>query len=211
MTQKRFQALVKKARCVGEGKWALDWRPSRWDRTAHPELPADALVQGWLHQVQVSEHLTLWFFETVQGSGLELAELYERRLDVETDIRDLKETLEMGQLWGKSVDMVEKDLAAALVAYNLANQVRRLAAARLGVEPRRLSFAGVWSLLKAFALGLLAGKTPAEAEAEFERLLRAAGQRKLPRRAKGRSYPREVIPRRRKSQQRKRPKPAATP
>jgi hypothetical protein len=76
--------------------------------------------------------------------------------------------------------------------------VRRLAAQRLKVPPRRLSFAGVWSLLKAFAQGLLAGKTGAEAEAEFERLLRAAGQRQLPRRAKGRSYPREVIARRRK-------------
>ena len=42
------------------------------------------------------------------------------------------------------------------------------------------------------------------AEAEFERLLRAAGQRKLPRRAKGRTYPREVIPRRRKFPTRKR-------
>jgi Transposase DDE domain len=210
LTQKRFNALRKKARRGGEGKWALSWRPSRWDRQANPSLAEGAQVTGWLHEVRVSDRLTLWLFTTLEGTGAEMAGLYHQRLDVETDIRDLKETLELGQLWGKSVGMVEKELAAAMVAYNLANQVRRLAAARLGVQPRRLSFAGVWSLVKAFVAGLLVGKAPAEAEAEFARLLRAAGQRKLPRRAKGRSYPREVIPRRRKSEQRKRPKVAAS-
>jgi hypothetical protein len=69
---------------------------------------------------------------------------------------------------------------------------------------RRLSFAGTWSLLKAFAAGLHEGKSAAEAEADFEQLLRAVGQRKLPRRAEGRSYPREVIMRRRKFPTRRR-------
>ena len=63
------------------------------------------------------------------------------------------------------------------------------------VEPRRLSFAGVWSLVKAFATSLLQGKTAAEMEEAFARLLRAASQRKVPNRAQERSYPREVLPR----------------
>jgi IS4 transposase len=204
LTRARFNPLVKKARRVGEGKWELTWRPSAWDRKAHPELPEGAQVKGWLHEVKVSEKLTLWLFTTLDGTGEELAELYRRRQDVETDIRDLKETLCLGEMTCKSVAMLEKELAAATLAYNLANQVRRLAAARLGLEPRRLSFAGTWSLLKAFATGLLEGKTEQEAQAAFERLLRAAGQRKLPRRPKGRSYPREVIMRRRKFPMRKR-------
>jgi hypothetical protein len=45
------------------------------------------------------------------------------------------------------------------------------------------------------------------AEALFERLLRAAGQRKLPNRRAGRNYPREVIPRRRKFPERNRAQP----
>jgi hypothetical protein len=204
LSKPRFKALLKKAKAVGEGKWEVTWLPSAWDRKSHPELPQGALVKGWLHEVKVSEQLTLWLFTTLDAAGPQLAGLYHKRQDVETDIRDLKETLALGEMTGKSVAMVEKELVAAVLAYNLANQVRRLAAERLEVEPRRLSFAGVWSLLKAFAQGLLAGKTGAEAETEFERLLRAAGQRKLPRRAKGRSYPREVIPRRRKFPTRKR-------
>lgn len=197
LTQKRFEALRKQARPAGEGRWELDWRPSRWDRAAQPDLPEDAAVRGWLHQVRVSERLTLWLFETVDATGQEMAGLYNQRLNVETDIRDLKQTLEMDVVSGKSVGMVEKELAAAMVAYNLANQVRRLAAARQKVEPRRLSFAGVWSLVKAFLAGVLGQKTEARAQAEFERLLRGCGQRKLPRRKAGRGYPREVLKRRR--------------
>ena len=204
LTQPRFKRLLKKSRRVAEGKWEVTWRPSRWDRQAHPELPADAVVVGWLHEVRVSKDLTLWLFTTLSASGEQLAALYHQRQNVESDIRDLKETLALGEMTRKSVAMVEKELVAAMVAYNLANQVRRLAAERLQLEPRQLSFTGVWSLLQTFAAGLLADKPAAEAEAEFERLLRAAGQRRLPRRRPGRSYPREVIARRRKFPTRKR-------
>jgi hypothetical protein len=211
LTKPRFRALLKKARPVGPGRWELTWRPTRWDRSAHPDLPAAAQVKGWLHEVALSKSLTLWLFTTVDGTGLEMAGLYKQRLNVETDIRDLKITLALDQVSGKSVALVEKELVAATVACNLVNQVRRLAAARLQLEPRRLSFAGVWSLLKAFLAGLLEEKTVAQAEVEFARLLRAAGQRKLPRRPQERSYAREVIPRRRKFPERKRAKHATSP
>jgi hypothetical protein len=203
LKQERFEAPRRQAREVGPGKWALDWRPSRWDRQADPQLPAEAQVRGWLYEVRVSARLTLWLFSSADGTPPEMAALYHRRLDVETDIKDLKITLQLDRVSGKSVALVEKELVAALLAYNLANQVRRLAAQRLRLEPRRLSFAGVWSLVKAFTDGLLRAKTAAAAEADFEQLLRAAGQRQLPRRAEGRSYPREVIPRRRKFPTRK--------
>jgi hypothetical protein len=204
MTQKRFKAVLKKARCDGAGKWEVTWRPSAWDRKAHPELPEGAEVTGWLHEVKVSAKLTLWLFTTLDATGAELASLYHKRQNVETDIRDLKETLVLGEMTSKSVAMVEKELVAAVLAYNLANQVRRLAAQKLNIEPRRLSFAGVWSLVKAFVTSLLQGKTAAEMEEEFARLLRAAGQRKVPHRARERSYPREVLPSGRKFPTRKR-------
>jgi hypothetical protein len=205
LSASRFRALQKQARPAGPGPWALTWRPSAWDRKQHPELPAAAQLTGWLHAVPVSERLTLWLFTTLEATGAALAALYHQRQDVETDIRNLKETLALGEMTSKSVAMVEKELVVAIVAYNLANQVRRLAAARLQVAPRRLSFAGVWSLLKAFLAGLGVAKTAAAAEAEFERLLRGVGQRKLPRRSPGRSYPRAVFARRSKFPTRKRP------
>lgn len=204
LTQKRFQAMRKQARQVGPGKWELTWRPSRWDRKGQPDLPEKAQVVGWLYEVRVSERLTLWLFATIDGTAEEMAEFYKLRGRVETDIRDIKETLDLTQLSGKSPAMVEKELVAATLAYNLVNQVRRLAAAVVGTEPRQLSFAGVYSLVKAFGDRLLAGGlTQEQAQQEFDRLLRAASQRKLPRRKTLRSYPREVLKRRRNFPERK--------
>jgi len=204
LTGKRFQALRRRAQSVGDGKWVLRWQPSRWDREAHPDLPAGAEVRGWLYEVRVSQRLTLGLFATEDGTGAEMAAQYRFRWGVERDLRDLKGTLVLDQISGQSAAMVAKELAVALVAYNLASQVRRTAAARLQLQPRQLSFAGVWGLLKAFLAGAAEPKTQEQLQGEFERLLRAAGQRKLPRRRTGRRYPREVIPRRRKFPERKR-------
>jgi hypothetical protein len=204
LTQARFRAMVKKGTAVEPGRWSLTWEPSAQDRKTHPQLPADAAVRGWLHAVPVRPELTLWLLSTVDATSAELAALYRHRGDVETDIRNLKVALDLDRMRGPDEDMVVKELWAALVTYNLTTQVRRLAAARLKVDPRRLSFTGVLSLVRAFIAGLHAGQTEAQYHARFEQLLRAAGQRKLPQRKPGRSYPREVIPRRRKFPERKR-------
>jgi hypothetical protein len=204
LTRARFRALVRKGTPAGPGRWSPTWRPSGHDRKTRPQLPADAAVRGWLHEVRLRDDLALWLPPTVGGTGAELAELYRRRADVEADIRNLKVALALDQLRGRDEPMVVKELWAALAAYNPTTQVRRLAAARLGVNPRRLSFAGVPSRVRGFAAGSHAGPTEAECQARFEQLVRAAGQRKLPERKPGRSYPREVIPRRRKFPERKR-------
>jgi len=194
LTQSRFGSLRKKATAEGSGLWALTWKPTPWERKNHPELAADAQVRGWLHEVKVRADLTLWLFTTGRQPGHELASLYRRRSEVETDIRDLKQTLAMDQITAKGSAMVEKELVLGVLAFNLVNQVRRLAAKEAQVEPRRLSFAGVWSLVKAL-LGAMAGSSGDAWPSRFDQLLRWAAQRKLPRRPTQRSYPRLTIPR----------------
>ena len=205
LTGTRFHAWVKSAKPVGPGRWTLRWKPSRWDRKTHPDLPADAEVSVSLHAVVVSESLTLWLVTTLPNSGAELASLYKLRQDVETDIRDVKRTLKLEEMRGQSVAMVGKELSAGLVAYNLVVQVRCLAARRAGVKPRRLSFAGVWSLVKVVLLSPNAWSL-GQWEEKFEWVLRGAGQRKLPERP-DRSYPRTVIRRARKFPNRPLPTP----
>jgi hypothetical protein len=204
LTRARFRSMVKKGTPVEPGRWALTWKPSAHDRKTHPQLEPDATIRGWLHEVRVRGDLTLWLLSTVDATSAELAALYRHRGDVETDIRNLKVALDLDRMRGSDEAMVIKELWAAFVTYNLTTQVRRLAAARLKVDPRRLSFAGVLSLVRAFVAGLHAGQTEAQYQTRFERLLRAVGQRKLPQRKPGRSYPREVISRRRKFPERKR-------
>jgi Transposase DDE domain len=194
LTQPRFKSLRKKGKAHEPGVWSLTWKPSAWERRQHPELPAGAEVSGWLHEVKVREDLTLWLFTTCSGPGEELAALYGHRVKVESDIRDLKQTLSMDQITAKGLGMVEKELVVGVLAFNLVNQVRRLAAREAGVEARRLSFAGVWSLVKAW-LGAWQEGSSGSCENRLAQLLRWAAQRKLPKRATPRSYPRATIPR----------------
>jgi hypothetical protein len=210
LTETRFRSMVKKAKRVAENCWWLEWQPSRTDRKTNPDLPPEAKVCGWLHQVPVRADLTLWLFSTVEGTGVELTQLYGKRADVETNIRELKVTLELEQLRGKSESMVVKELWAGLMAYNLALQVRQLAATKAGVQPRELSFAGTWSLMREFMAGLHPGLTEDQVQARFELVLRGAAQRKIPKRKKQRNFPRAVHPRRRKFPEHKRVKKQTT-
>ena len=205
LTQTRFHAWVKSAKSVGPGRWTWCWKPSRWDRPTHPDLPKGARVSVPLHEIVVSEPLTRWRVTTLPNSGAELASLYKLRRDVETDIRDVKRTLKREEMRGPSVAMVGKELSAGLVAYNLVVQVRCRAARRARVKPRRLSFAGVWSLVKVVLLSPN-GWSLSPWEEKFEWVLRGAGQRKRPERP-DRSYPRTLIRRARKFPNRPLPAP----
>jgi hypothetical protein len=85
--------------------------------------------------------IVLRLFTTDMTSTPEaLATLYGRRWSVEGDIKSVKQTLGIARLSCRSVEMAEKEIPLAMVAYNLVIQVRRLAARRARVELRQLSF-----------------------------------------------------------------------
>jgi hypothetical protein len=199
MTDTRFQSLVRKAKPKGPGQWELDWCPSRWDRLRRPDLPADAMVCGRLIEACVrpqGKTVILRLFTTDMTSSVEaLVALYGRRWSIELDIRDLKQTLAMDRLSGRSVDIITKEILLGMVAYNLVIQVRRLAAQKAAIDPRRLSYGRILHLVQAFCNGLKSDTTIEEQEERFNKLLKAAGQCRHPNRKRSRSYPREVIPR----------------
>ena len=194
LTEARFRALVKRARPLEPGRWELLWKPSAAERRKHG-LPANACVEVELHQVEVTtsagDPLTLWLVTTLRTSGAKLAELYGLRFHVETDIRNVKVVLRMDELRGQSPAMIRKELALGAVAYNLVVQIRRLAAQQAGLPPRRLSFAGSWSLVKVVLLQP-ADWTTAEFLRNFRHVLRGCAQRKIPNRP-GRKYPRQLL------------------
>lgn len=70
----------------------------------------------------------------------ELAGLYRRRWQVETDLRHLKTTLGMDVLHCETEAGVSKELAAFAVVYNLVRVVMLEAARRQGVVASRISF-----------------------------------------------------------------------
>jgi hypothetical protein len=213
LTEVRFRALVRTAQPAGPGRWTLDWRPSAADRRNHAELPADACVAVELHEVRTrdaeGQELALWIVTTLMADGAALAELYHQRQDVETDIRNVKVALKLNELRGRSVSMLQKELALGMTAYNLIVQIRRLAAQQAGVPARKLSFTGTWSLVLPLLINV-AGLSDEEYAARFALALRGSAQRAIPTRP-GRSYPREQWSKSKKHPNRSRPKEPATP
>ena len=175
----------------------IEWRPSREDRRAHPEVPAEAVVRGRLIVAHVEGQegrpFKLYLFTTLEEPREVLVELYRRRWDIELDIRSLKQTLRMHSLSSKTPEMAAKELLLAIAGYNLVRSVQMAAAHQANLEPRRLSFSRVQAVVMT-ALPRLATLTDAaEWEAEYQRVLGWAAQGKLPNRsARRRSYSRAV-------------------
>jgi hypothetical protein len=174
----------------------VQWRPSRADRRAHPELPADAVVQGRLLVAHVDGEdgklFKLCLFTTLEEPREVLVEIYRRRWDMELDIRSVKQTLRMHSLSSKSPAMAEKELLLAIAGYNLVRSVQMAAARQANLEPRRLSFSRVQAVVMT-AVPRLATLTDAmEWEAEYQQVLRWAAQGKLPNRPRPQSHPRAV-------------------
>lgn len=202
LTKQRFLAHLKKAQLVEEGQgyrtYHSLWKPSAQELRNNPHLTKDALIEVFIHQVDLDNGSTLELVTNIQTDALSLAGLYQRRYDIEFDIRDLKVTMDTENIRAKSVDTVKKELLGSVIAFNLVAQFRKQAAALAGVPPRRLSFTGVWT---SFQYGLLQKDIATLEEgrlAYMKALVSAAGQL-LPNRKKPRSYPRVAHTRRQKS------------
>ena len=126
-----------------------------------------------LHEVTLENGEPLYLVTTLKVSSETAAECYGRRYDVEHDIRDMKVSLGIENIRAKSDEMVQKELLCSVVAYNLVVELRRQAAKIAEVEPRRLSFTGVWTTMQVYLLQ----QPPCSAsewQERYERALRSA-------------------------------------
>jgi putative transposase len=80
----------------------------------------------------------------------ELGGPFRQRWHAELDLRSLKTDMHMEILRTKSPEMVRKEVAAHLLAYNLIRGVMAEAARVGGIEPRRLSFKGSLHTVRGF-------------------------------------------------------------
>jgi hypothetical protein len=171
---------------------AVCWTPSQHDRRAHPELPANAQLKGWLivcpHPQCPNEKLYL--FTTLDDKSKRVLALYKRRWNIETDLRHLKQTANLQELTGKSKGIVEKELLIGVMTYNLVRAVICLAAHKAGLAPRQLSFSNTLAGIK--ALPRLDPFDPARNQHHIDILISGILQTRLPNRASPRSYPRQV-------------------
>jgi len=112
------------------------------------------------HQVVVATTL----LDRVAYSADQIAALYRDRWLIELRLRDIKTTLGMEVLRGKTPDIVRKEIAMHLLAYNLIRCLMWEAATRHGRPLHRLSFAGTLDRLNILEpyLQLLEGSRRAE-------------------------------------------------
>ena len=203
MTASRFKSLRKKATLVEETAnskvYTLKWEPSGKERKAHPDIPLNTSYKVRLHEIVINEHLTLQLVTNLPDSTAALAGLYQRRTDIETDIRNLKIVLDAERIRARSVDMFHKELLLSMVSYNLVSQFRRQAAELINEPPRRMSFKRTWTTFGVFLLPHM-HTDPAAWRERYRVALGYATQDKLPNRP-NRKFPRETYPRRPKSNQ----------
>lgn len=171
------------------------WRPSRHERNKHPHLPADACVQGRLivQQVKASngDLVMLYLFTTLDVNVEQLLQLYGDRWNVETDLRSLKQTLNLQMLTCKSDEMIAKELLLAITGYNLVRAVMNVAAQQAGLNPRRLSFSRSQDVVYAALAGLETAGSPEEFQIRLQRMYRLVASCKLPDRSHRPSTPRQ--------------------
>jgi hypothetical protein len=194
-TQRKHDVLFRleenRARALGRGlpltpgtEEKVCWRPSRWERKQHPDLPADACVQGRLIVEQVTasngKSVMLYFFTTLDLGVKQIRDLYGKRWNVETDLRSLKNTLHLNLLRCQSPDMIAKELILAVTGYNLVRAVMNQAAEENDLDPRRLSFSRSQDVVNAALPGLEAAQSPTEYQARLQRMIQRVACCKLP-------------------------------
>jgi putative transposase len=197
LTTARAQRLAGRGLTDGMD-YSVVWKPSRDDRKSHPDLPAEARVQGRLmvrlvHPSNGARPFLLALFTTLSSSQQTLLNLYGQRWRIETDLRTLKKELCLDQLTCSTADMAAKEIEMSITAYNLVRAVISLASEQAGISPRDYGFTKARRIVQIFAPQLAETTDPHQAERLFQQMMRYLQQAKLPhRRRKRPAYPRAV-------------------
>jgi len=127
--------------------WERPPRPAWMDGVTYAAMP-ETLA---LREVRIGGlTLVTSLIDAKDVSKKELLTLYHARWQVELDLRSIKTVMQMDVLRCKSPEMVKKEIAVHLLAYNLARAVMAQAAFLGHVLPRQLSFKAALQLIRAF-------------------------------------------------------------
>lgn len=127
---------------LGKRDHRVNWpkpkaRPAWMSREQYRAFPETLTVR----ELRVGGRvLVSTLLEPREASKAELAKLYERRWNIELDLRCIKTTLRMETLSCKSPAMIQKELWVYLLAYNLIRLLMTQAAHNAGIQPRQVSF-----------------------------------------------------------------------
>ena len=108
--------------------------------------------------------------DSVEVPRQDLEDLYERRWDIEVNLRSLKSVMQMDVLRTKTPEMVRKEVWTHLLAYNLIRTAMAKAAEEHDLLPTQISFKGTLQTLAAYRDLLFHGPLTAD---WFEQMMHA--------------------------------------
>lgn len=128
-------------------QWQRPERPLWMDTATYEEMPESLTMR----EVRVGGRtLVTTLLDAGDVCKQELHDLYTQRWNVELDLRSIKCVMQMDVLRCKSPEMVAKEIAVHLLAYNLIRALMARAAQGAGLLPRQLSFKGALHVVNAF-------------------------------------------------------------
>jgi len=200
-TTRRLDGRRRRQR-LGKNDWLITWKrgakPSPWlsalQWTGLPTEMTLRAVKGRCYQKgfrvrQVTVVTTL--LDAKQYPAHEILLAYLRRWALEMCLDDLKTTLQMETLRGRSPDMVQKELYVRLCAHNLIRCTMIQAATQHQVPLERLSFKGTVDALRQFTQAIACARSKKKRQELWAQLLATLATDLVPKRP-GRREPRAV-------------------
>jgi ribosomal protein L17 len=187
---------------LGQDDWLMVWKkganPSLWlPEAIWRALPKEItvrIVRGSCHVKGFRvRRLTLvtTLLDPKAYPAREILQAYLRRWRLEMCLDDLKTTLEIDTLRGRSPQMLQKELYAHLIAHNLIRCTMAEAAAQQSVPLERLSFKGTLDALRQFTQAMSQARTQKKRSELWAKLLKTLADDLVPHRP-GRREPRAV-------------------
>jgi hypothetical protein len=173
---------------LGRGDHAVLWRkpeavPDWMSRAEYEAMPPRLAIREFrVHVPDKTKRVRRLVIATTLTDARtyrakELGGLFRERWHAELDLRSLKTHMHMEMLRTRSPEMVRKEVAAHLLAYNLIRGVMAEAARVEGIEPRRLSFKGSLHTVREFEASHL--YDPERIERDLPALVRLIGRKRV--------------------------------
>lgn len=166
--------------------WKKGPRPRWMQREEYDALPATMVLRMVRFRCQVpggrTDTITVvtTLLDPKKYPARDIAALFRRRWEIETDLGHIKTTMIMDFLRTRTPDMVRKEIWAHLLAYNLTRTLMWDAAEHRHLAPLRLSFKG--AIQETMALWPFSSSAARQRDltAFYDALLRAIATHKLP-------------------------------
>jgi hypothetical protein len=127
-----------------------------WNRPNKPKWMDEEKYNSYPEKIQVREFkvagnvYVTTFLSAKKYHKKELASIYERRWDIEINLRSIKSIMNMDMLSCKTPDMVKKEIGIHFLAYNVIRIIMAEACAAHSAIPWKISFKGTVQLLNEF-------------------------------------------------------------